>query len=271
MNLFWREQSPDNPCKTIVLLHGFPASSHQYRNLIPQLAKKYRVVAPDLPGFGFTETPENFKYSFDTLTDVIEEFLDALSIKSYSVYIFDYGAPVGLRLALRRPQSIEAIISQNGNAYSEGFGDVWGPLETFWASNDTTEDRNTIADAMLTFNITKFQYVHGTPDENTIAPETYTLDYALLQATGRRHAQVDLFFDYQYNIPLYAKFQEYFRSSQVPLLAVWGKNDPFFIPQGAEAFKRDLPNAVVQFIDAGHFAVESNTTLIGNEIIKFLN
>lgn len=271
VNLFWREQSAQDSSKTIVLLHGFPSSSHQYRNLIPLLAAKYRVVAPDLPGFGFTETPENFTYTFDSLADVVEEFLETIAINKYSVYVFDYGAPVGLRLALRRPEAIEAIITQNGNAYVEGFGDVWGPIKEFWASDNTDADRNKLADAMLSLDITKFQYLNGTPDAETIAPESYSLDYALLQRPGRRDAQLDLFRDYQNNIPLYEKFHGYFKSSQVPLLAIWGKNDVFFIPPGAEAYKKDLPNAVVKLIDAGHFAVESHTALIGEEILKFLS
>ncbi|KZZ96471.1 Epoxide hydrolase-like protein [Beauveria brongniartii RCEF 3172] len=271
VSLFWRENGPKHPSRTIVLLHGFPSSSHQYRHLIPLLAARYRVIAPDLPGFGFTGTPDNFTYTFDSLADVVEEFLATLSIDKYSVYIFDYGAPVGLRLALRRPDAIDAIITQNGNAYIEGFGDVWAPIQEFWASNNKADDRAKIADSMLNFDITKFQYVNGTPDVDTIAPESYTLDYALLQRSGRREAQVDLFRDYQTNIFLYEKFQAYFRSSQIPLLAVWGKNDVFFIPPGAEAFKKDLPNAVIKFLDAGHFAVESHTSLIRAEIFQFLD
>lgn len=270
VNIFYREQAPQNPTKTILLLHGFPSSSHQYRNLIPLLAAKYRVIAPDLPGFGFTETPSNFKFTFDAIAEVISEFVATLSLAKFAVYVFDYGAPVGLRLALENPGSVEAIITQNGNAYVEGFGEVWAPIKEFWASGNTVEDRNKIAEAMLTFDITKFQYENGTPDANTIFPESYTLDYALLQLPGRREAQLDLFMDYQNNIKLYEKFQEYFRTSQVPLLAVWGKNDVFFIPPGAEAYKRDLPNATVKLIDAGHFAVESHTAVIAKDIVAFL-
>ncbi len=272
VNVFYREQAPQQGgTKTVLLLHGFPSSSHQYRNLIPLLATKYRVIAPDMPGFGFTETPDNFKYTFDSLADVVAEFLDGLSIQTFSIYVFDYGAPVGMRLALRQPESVEAIITQNGNAYVEGFGDVWGPIKDFWASANAPADRDKVADAMLTFDITKFQYVNGTPDISTIAPEAYSLDHALLQLPGRREAQLDLVKDYQNNIPLYDKIHEYFKSSNVSLLAVWGKNDVFFVPAGAEAYKRDLPGAVVKLIDAGHFAVESHTSLIANEILEFLN
>ncbi|KAJ5652173.1 hypothetical protein N7507_009599 [Penicillium longicatenatum] len=270
VRIFYRELGGGTPQKTILLLHGFPSSSHQYRKLIPLLAAKYRVVAPDLPGFGFTEVPEGFKYSFETLADALEEFLDAISLSKFSIYIFDYGAPVGLRLALRRPDVIEAIISQNGNAYTEGFGDVWGPVQEFWASRNSAEDRAKMADAMLTYDVTKFQYLNGTPDANSIAPESYTLDYALMERSANKAVQLDLFMDYQNNVALYEKFQEYFRSSQVPLLAVWGKNDVFFIPPGAEAFKKDLPRAQVKLLDAGHFASESHAEEIAEEVISFL-
>ena len=271
VNVFYREQSPAEPSKTVLLLHGLPSSSQQYRYLIPLLAAKYRVVAPDMPGFGFTETPDGLNYTFDSLVDVMSEFLESLSIHKFPMYIFDYGAPVGLQLALRSPQSVEAIITQNGNAYVEGFGKPWGgAIKEFWASQNTPEDRSKFADYFLSYNITKFRYVNGTRNVDTIAPESYMLAYALLQLPGRREAQLDLFMDYQNNVALYDKFQEYFRVSQVPLLAVWGKNDVSFIPPGAEAFKRDLPNAVVKLIDAGHFAVESDTALIAEEILQFL-
>lgn len=270
VNIFYREDGPEHSSKTILLLHGFPSSSHQYRNLIPLLATKYRVISPDMPGFGFTETPSTFTYTFDVLADIIGEFLDELSVHKFSMYIFDYGAPVGLRLALRKPASIEAIITQNGNAYTDGFGDVWGPIQDFWASKNTSEDRNKLAESMLSFDMTKFQYSNGTPIQDSVAPESYMLDFALFSLPGRRDAQLDLFMDYQNNISAYDKFHEYFRTSQVPLLAIWGKNDVFFIPPGAEAFKKDLPQAVVKLIDAGHFAVESHTKLIADEILAFL-
>ncbi|TQS33510.1 hypothetical protein Golomagni_06143 [Golovinomyces magnicellulatus] len=270
VNVFYREQSPSNPTKTILLLHGFPSSSHQYRNLIPLLATKYRVIAPDMPGFGFTETPSTFTHTFDALADVVGEFLDELSVRNFSMYIFDYGAPVGLRLALRKPASVEAIVTQNGNAYTDGFGDVWGPIKDFWASENKSQDRNKLAESMLSFDITKFQYLNGTPNQASIAAESYMLDYSLFSLPGRRDAQLDLFMDYQNNIAVYDKFHQYFRESQVPLLAVWGKNDVFFIPPGAEAYKRDLPHAVVKLIDAGHFAVESDTKLIADEVLAFL-
>ncbi len=269
--IFYREQSAlDASAPVFLLLHGFPSSSHQYRNLIPLLATKYRVIAPDLPAFGFTEPSQDYKYTFENLARTVGEFLDALSITRFSLYTFDYGAPVGFRLALARPKAVEAIVSQNGNAYTEGFGDVWGPLQELWASNNDPKQRANVEAAMLNQDITKFQYVNGTPDPSTIAPETYTLDYALLSRPGNKEHQLDLFVDYQNNVALYDSFHEYFRNSQVRLLAIWGKNDVFFIPAGAEAFKKDLPNARIKLIDAGHFAVESHTELIAQEILAFL-
>lgn len=270
VTIFYREQTPAVNAPIILLLHGFPSSSHQYRNLIPLLATKYRVIAPDLPGFGFTEAPSDFKYSFESLTTIIEEFLDQLSVTKFIIYVFDYGAPIGFRLAVRRPDAIRAIISQNGNAYVEGFGDVWGPIKEFWASKNSAEDRLKVESAMLTFDITKFQYENGTPDPRKIAPESYYLDFALLNRPGNKEIQLDLFLDYQNNVLLYDEFHRYFQKSQVPLLAIWGKNDVFFIPPGAEAYKRDLPNAEIKLIDAGHFAIESDTELIAEEILVFL-
>jgi pimeloyl-ACP methyl ester carboxylesterase len=269
--VFYREQSPpDASAPVFLLLHGFPSFSHQYRNLIPLLATKYRVIAPDLPAFGFTEAPQDYKYTFENLAKTVGEFVDALSITRYSLYVFDYGAPVGFRLALARPAAVEAIVTQNGNAYAEGFGGVWEPLQKLWASDNDPRERENVAAAMLNADITKFQYLNGTPDPSSIAPETYTLDYALLSRPGNKEHQLDLFFDYQHNVALYDKFHEYFRTSQIRLLAIWGKSDVFFIPAGAEAFRKDLPEARVVLIDAGHFAVESHTEVIAREILDFL-
>lgn len=270
LNLFYRTAGlATNP--TVLLLHGFPSSSHQYRNLIPLLADKYHVLAPDLPGFGFTEVPESrqYAYTFDNLAKTISLFLDELSVKTFSVYIFDYGAPTGLRLALERPGAVKAIISQNGNAYDEGLGAFWDPIRKYWASG-AQEDREALRPALLGFAPTKWQYAFGSPNPEVIAPETYTLDYTLLSRPGNNDIQLDLFKDYASNLPLYPKFQEYFRNSQVPLLAVWGKNDLIFVPPGAEAFKRDLPNAEIHLIDAGHFAIETHTIEIANLIREFL-
>ena len=269
VKLFYREQGSEHS-KVLLLLHGFPSSSHQYREIIPLLAKQYHVLAPDVPGFGFTEAPSNFQYTFANLTSTIAEFLDVLSISHFSLYIFDYGAPVGLRLALQRPEAIQAIVSQNGNAYIEGLGDVWGPVQGLWASQNGPQERDNVASALLTFDATKFSYVNGTPVESMIAPESYTLDYALMERPGNKDIQLDLLFDYQNNVAMYGDFQQYFRKSQVPLLAIWGKNDVFFVPAGAEAFKKDLPEAEVRLIDAGHFAVESDADIIADGVLRFL-
>jgi len=269
VSIFYREKGSLN-APVVLLLHGFPSSSHQYRNLIPVLATKYRVIAPDLPGFGFTETPPDYEHNFANLARTVGEFLDTLSISKFAVYIFDYGAPTALRLALQRPNAIQAIISQNGNAYEEGLGEAWAPLKSFWTTKNTKQDRTPIENALLTLGMTKWQYESGTKDVTTIAPESYHLDYALMERPGNKDIQLDLFYDYQNNVALYPQIQEYFRKSQVPLLAVWGKNDAFFIPPGAEAFKKDLPNAEVKLLDAGHFAVESDTEEIGQLILDFL-
>lgn len=270
VNIFYREQSPGPAAKTILLLHGFPSSSHQFRKLMPLLAQEYRVIAPDLPGFGFSEAPEGFKFTFAALAEVMLEFVDALELSRFSMYIFDYGAPVGLRLACKRPELVESIITQNGNAYVEGFGDVWGPIKDFWASDNTQQDRDRLAKEMLNLETTKFQYVNGTADVNRVAPESYTLDFALLQRPGNRDIQLDLFMDYQHNITLYGHFQQYLRSSQMPLLAIWGKHDVFFVPAGADAFKKDLPSAQIKMLDAGHFASETHAPEIAEEVIQFL-
>ncbi|KAJ5345348.1 hypothetical protein N7452_003352 [Penicillium brevicompactum] len=270
VRVFYREQGSTVNTPTILLLHGFPSSSHQFRNLMPLLSTQYRVIAPDLPGFGFTEAPSNFVYTFESLTATVADFLDALAIEKFTMYIFDYGAPVGLRLALQRPDAIQAIITQNGNAYLEGFGTVWEPIKDFWVSDISLGDRRKIEDSMLTFDAIKFQYENGEPDVSRVPLEAYFFDHALLQRPRIKEVQIDLIWDYQNNLPFYSKFQQYFRKSQVPLFAIWGKNDVYFIPPGAKAFKRDLPNAVIKLIDAGHFAVESHTELIAQDILTFL-
>ncbi|PSN69765.1 alpha/beta-hydrolase [Corynespora cassiicola Philippines] len=267
--VFYREAgSPVSP--TIVLLHGYPTSSHQFRNLIPILAAKYHVIAPDLPGFGFTSVSQDYKYTFNSLTKTIDSFLEEIpnSPKQYSIYIFDYGAPVGLRLALKYPHRIQAIISQNGNAYEEGLGPFWEPLKKYWADK-STENRDALRPA-LEIGGTKSQYFDGEPDHSRISPESYTLDQALLDRPGNKEIQLDLFYEYRKNLDLYPKVHEYFRKSQVPLLAVWGKNDTIFTPPGAEAFKRDLKDAEIHLWDGGHFLEESHTAEIGKLILDFL-
>lgn len=270
VDVFYREAgAPDAP--VVLLLHGFPSSSHMYRNLIPRLADSYRVIAPDFPGFGFTRVPQarGYKYTFDTLAGTINAFVDALGLTRYAVYVFDYGAPVGLRLALRHPERVSALISQNGNAYEEGLGDAWDPIRRYWAE-PTAEHRNAVGDAILNFEGTKFQYVHGVANPDAIEPESYALDAALLERPGQKDIQLDLFLDYASNLKLYPTFQQFFRDVQPPTLAIWGKNDPFFIPPGAAAYKRDNPGAVVKMLDTGHFALETHGDEIAGEIRNFL-
>lgn len=277
INIFYREAG-DSSKPVILLLHGFPSSSHQYRNLIPELAASYHVIAPDMPGYGFTTVPDSlhFNYTFANVTTTIGSFLDAVAISKFSVYIFDYGAPVALRLSLQRPQAITAIISQNGNAYTDGLGNFWDPLKQYWVATGEEEHniRETIRKNFLNLEATKGQYTTGTPKHklDSIAPESYYLDYSLIASNvGNADIQLDLLKDYRTNVDLYPQFQEYFRKSQVPLLAIWGKNDPIFIPPGAKAFKRDLPNATVELLDAGHFAIETNTKEIAQKMLAFLS
>ena len=264
--------SPFSP--PLLLLHGFPSSNNQFRTLIPLLSPTHHVIAPSLPGFGLTTTPPNYTFTFASLTHTISLFLCALNLTTYSAYIFDYGAPIALRLALENPASITAIISQNGNAYEEGFGHpFWDPIMATWKSNDSASDCAVLRDNALTPAFTKFQYTAGVPaaDLPLIDPNTYTLDYPQNLATPeQKEHQLDLLYNYRTNVDLYPKFHEYFRKSQVPLLAIWGKGDPAFIPPGAEAFKRDLPEAKVVFVDAGHFALETKVGEIAKKVRGFL-
>jgi pimeloyl-ACP methyl ester carboxylesterase len=256
----------------VLLLHGFPASSFMFRELIPRLADHYRVIAPDLPGFGFTKVPaeRNYVYTFDALAKTIDAFSDALKLKRYAIYVFDYGAPTGFRLATAHPERITAIVSQNGNAYEEGLGDAWGPIRKYWAE-PTAENRETIRKAILNLDGTRWQYTHGVANPDSVPPESYTLDAALLERPGNKDIQLDLFLNYASNVKLYPKFQEYFRRSKPPLLAIWGKNDPFFVPAGAEAFRKDIPKAQVQFLDTGHFALETHVIEIAAAMKEFFD
>jgi len=269
LKVFYREAG-DPLAPAILLLHGFPTSSHMYRDLMPALADRYRVVAPDLPGFGFSDAPDrrDFRYSFDHLTDVIDRFTHVVGLKRYAVYVFDYGAPVGFRLALRHPNRITAIVSQNGNAYLEGLSAGWNPIQAYW--KDPTRENREALRAFLKPDAVEWQYSHGVPDVERLSPDAWTLDSALLARPGNEEIQLDLFGDYQSNVALYPKFQEYIRTQRPPLLAVWGKNDPFFLPAGAEAFKRDNPEAEIHLIDAGHFALESRGPEIAGIIREFL-
>jgi pimeloyl-ACP methyl ester carboxylesterase len=269
VTVFYREAGPaDAP--VVLLLHGFPTSSFQYRHLIPRLADRYRVIAPDFPGFGFTIVPaaRNYVYTFENLSRTLEAFTDALNLKSYAMYIFDYGAPTGLRLAMWHPERVTAIVSQNGNAYEEGLGDSWAPIQRYWRE-PTLENRNAIRGA-LTAEGMRHEYSVGIPNPDNIAPESYTLDAALLARPGNVDIQLDLFLDYANNVKLYPKFQEYFRASQPPLLAIWGQRDTYFIPAGAEAFRRDIPSATVQLLDTGHFALETHVKEITAAARRFL-
>ncbi len=241
-----------------------------FRNLIPQLSERYRVIAPDLPGFGFTESPSRteFAYNFENIAKVIGAFVDAIGLEKFAIYVFDYGAPTGLRLALAKPDRITAIISQNGNAYVEGLSDAWNPIQRYW-KDPTPENRQALRD-FLKPEATKWQYTHGVTDESLVAPESYILDSALLTRPEQEDIQLDLFKDYESNVKLYPKFQEYFRTKRPPILAVWGKNDPFFIPPGAEAYRRDVTDAEVHFFDTGHFALETHANEIGAMVADFL-
>ena len=270
IKIFYREAGPaDAP--VILLLHGYPTSSHMFRHLMPRLASSFRLIAPDLPGFGFTEVPSErqYRYTFDNLGVTINAFVEALNLKRYAIYVFDYGAPTGFRLAVAHPERVTAIISQNGNAYVDGLGEAWNPIQKYW--NEPTPANREALRGFIGLEGTKWQYVHGVTDPAQVQPEAYWLDTVLLQRPGNAEIQLDLFLDYASNVKLYPTFQEYFRKSQPPLLAAWGKNDPFFIPPGAEAFCKDIPSAKVVFYDTGHFALETHVEEISEEIHSFLN
>ena len=267
VKVFYREQgAADAP--VILLLHGFPTAGHMFRDLMPLLADRYRVIAPDLPGFGNTVAPPrgSFDYSFANLATVMEGFVEAIGLTRYALYIFDYGAPTGLRLAMAHPERVTAIVTQNGNAYLDGLSDVWGPFQAYWrAPSETT--RNACR-AALTDDAIHFQYAHGAPPE-LLGPDGWLLDTWYMNRPGARDIQLDLVLSYRTNVALYPEFQRYFREHQPPLLAVWGKNDPFFIPAGAEAYKRDLPKAEIHLLDTGHFALETHHTEIAQTIREF--
>lgn len=267
--IFYREDGPQT-APAILLLHGFPTSSHMFRNLIPLLASHYHVVAPDLLGFGFSDAPDpkEFTYTFENLAKVVDKFTEAIKLERFAIYVFDYGAPIGFRIALAHPERITAIVSQNGNAYVEGLSDGWNPIQKYW-KQPTAENRTALR-AFLQPETTKFQYTHGVADLELVSPETYTLDSALLARAGNDEIQLDLFKDYASNVALYTKFQQYLRTQHPPLLAVWGDKDPFFLPPGAEAFKRDVPNADIRFFDTGHFALETHCGEIAKAINEFL-
>jgi pimeloyl-ACP methyl ester carboxylesterase len=269
LSVFYREAGrPDAP--TVLLLHGFPSSSHMFRDLIPLLADEFHLVAPDLPGFGKSDMPkpDKFDYTFDHLADVIDRFTEVLGLDRFAIYVFDYGAPVGFRIAARHPDRITAIISQNGNAYTDGLSDGWAPVQAYW--KDPSPANREAVRSMVQPETTIWQYTHGVPDVTMVSPDGYGLDNFYLARPGADEIQLDLLLNYASNVALYPAWQEYFRTSRPPLLAVWGSNDPFFTPPGAEAFKRDIPNADVRYVPTGHFALETHADEIAKAIIGFL-
>lgn len=270
VKVFYREAgAPDAPA--VLLLHGYAASSFMYRNLIPMLADKYHVIAPDLPGFGFTEAPARGKYAytFDQLARTIDQFTRQLKLDRYAIQVFDYGAPVGWRLAAAHPDRITAIVSQNGNAYEEGLGQGWAPIQRYW-KEPSQANREALRDFPTPASI-EWQYLEGVPDKTLVAPDAIALESHLVSRPGNAEVQLDLLLDYASNVEKYPAFQAYFRQYQPPLLAVWGKNDPFFLPAGAEAWKRDIPGADVRFYDTGHLALETHGVEIGGVIRAFLD
>lgn len=265
--IFYREAgSPGAP--ELLLLHGFPTSSHMFRDLIPHLADRFHIVAPDLPGFGKSDMPKRGA-TFDRIADAIERFTEVVGFDRYAVYVFDYGAPTGFRLAVKHPDRITAIISQNGNAYEEGLSEGWNPIRAYW-QDASAANRAALRD-FLKPETTMWQYTHGVANAARVSPDGYSLDNFYLARPGVDDVQLDLFGDYKSNVALYPAFQEYFRTHKPPFLAVWGKNDPFFLPAGAEAFKRDIPGAVVRFFDTGHFALETHAAEIAAAIRDFLH
>lgn len=268
--VFYREAGSAH-APVLLLLHGFPTSSHMFRDLIPLMADRFRLVAPDLPGFGRSDMPahSDFAYTFDHVATVIDRFTEVIGLTRFAIYVFDYGAPTGFRIAVKHPERIAAIISQNGNAYEEGLSDGWTPIRAYW--QDPSPANRKALRAFLTPETTHWQYTHGVKNTSAVSPDGQALDNYYLARPGADEAQLDLFGDYKSNVALYPTFQNYFRTHKPRLLAVWGKNDPFFLPPGAEAFQRDIPNAVVRFFDTGHFALETHATEIAAEIREFLS
>ena len=269
LKIFYREAgSTDTP--TVLLLHGFPTSSHMFRDLIPRLATDYHVVAPDYPGFGNSSMPlvDEFEYTFDRLADVVEKFTEKLGLRRYSIYVMDYGAPVGFRLATRHPERVDALIVQNGNAYDEGLRDFWKPIKAYW--KDKTTKNGDALRKLLTIDATKWQYTHGVRDETAISPDNWNMDQRFLNRKGNQEIQLALFYDYGSNPPLYPSWQAYFRQHQPPTLIVWGKNDYIFPAEGAHPYKRDLKNLEIHLMDTGHFALEEDGARIAELMREFL-
>lgn len=270
INIFYREAGPKD-APTILLLHGFPTASHMFRDLIPRLADRFRLVAPDLPAFGQSDMPARgaFSYTFENLANVIDRFVGLIGLNRFAMYVFDYGAPVGFRLAVRHPDRLTAIISQNGNAYEEGLSDGWNPIRAYW--QEPSPANRTALRSFLAPDMTRWQYTHGVPDVTAISPDGYSLDNFYLARPGADEVQLDLLGDYKSNVALYPTFQNYFRTCKPRFLAVWGKNDPFFLPAGAESFQRDISSAEIHFFDTGHFALETHAAEIAARIRDFLD
>jgi len=266
VKVFYREAGSPGASK-LLLLHGFPSSSHMYRDLIPLLADRYHIIAPDLPGFGQSDAPKGTN-SFDSIAETIDRFTEIVGFDRYAIYVFDYGAPTGFRLAVKHPERITAIISQNGNAYEEGLSEGWNPIQAYW--REASEENRNALKAFLQPDATAWQYTHGVPDATRISPDGYSLDNFYLARPCAEKVQLDLFGDYKSNVALYPTFQDYFRTYKPRLLAIWGKHDPFFLPPGAEAYRRDIPDAVVKLLDTGHFALETHAAEIAAEIRSFL-
>jgi pimeloyl-ACP methyl ester carboxylesterase len=268
-DIFYR-QAGLRDAPAILLLHGFPTASHMFRDLIPQLADRFHVIAPDLPGFGQSDMPDRsmFAYTFDNIARIIDSFTEVLGLDRFAIYVFDYGAPTGFRLATWHPDRVTGIVSQNGNAYEEGLSDGWKPIRAYW--EDPSQTNREALRAFLAPETTVWQYTHGVADPTAVSPDGYSLDNFYLARPGADEVQLDLFDDYKSNVALYPEFQAYFRTHKPRFLAVWGKNDPFFLPAGAEAFKRDMSAAVVRFLDTGHFALETHAIEIAAAIRDFL-
>ena len=267
--VFYREAGASD-APALLLLHGFPSAGHMFRDLIPLLSDRYHVIAPDLPGFGQSDMPPRggFSYTFDHMAEVIDRFTEVIGLRRFAIYVFDYGAPTGFRIAVKHPDRITAIISQNGNAYEEGLSDGWTPIRAYW-EEPSKANRDALR-AFLSPETTHWQYTHGVADPTAVSPDGQSLDNFYLARPGADEVQLDLFGDYKSNVALYPTFQAYFRAHKPPLLAIWGKNDPFFLPPGAEAFKRDNPDATVRFLDTGHFALETHAEEIAAAIRQFL-
>jgi pimeloyl-ACP methyl ester carboxylesterase len=269
--IFYREAGNKGKTPTILLLHGFPTSSHMFRNLMPALADKFHLIAPDYPGFGNSSMPtiDEFQYTFDHLADIVDKFTEQIGLEKFSLYVMDYGAPIGYRLAVKHPERIEALIVQNGNAYDEGLREFWEPLKAYW--HEPNEKNKEALRKFLTIEATKWQYTHGAENENAISPDNWIFDQSLLDRPGNKEIQLQLFYDYRSNPPLYPQWQDYFRKYQPPTLVVWGKNDLIFVKEGALPYQRDLKDMDIHLLNTGHFALEEESELIANLISHFLN